>query len=130
MTAGTRQTGRAGTHFGDGDPVTCSGFHPPDGHACPSVGDHDPVEVPGFGDGQGPRRTCRRVRTHRLDNAGLFTFRAADALVLNMREGGRVVPVHAMITTGVDPDGQRLGVSHRRKTAPADRVPPRHDRPV
>lgn len=37
---------------------------------------------------------------------------AADALVLKVREGGRVVPVHALVATGVDADGHRqvLGV--------------------
>ena len=36
-------------------------------------------------------------RTRRLDDAGPFTFVAADALVLKVREGGRVVPVHALV---------------------------------
>mgnify|MGYP006201096811 CR=1 FL=1 len=37
----------------------------------------------------------------RLDDAGPFTFVAADALVLKVREGGRVVGVHALVATGV-----------------------------
>ena len=47
-----------------------------------------------------------------LDSAGPFTFVAADALVLKVREGGRVVPVHALVATGVDADGHRqiLGI--------------------
>jgi transposase-like protein len=51
-------------------------------------------------------------RTRRLDDAGPFTFVAADALVLKVREGGRVVPVHALVATGVNADGHReiLGV--------------------
>ena len=51
-------------------------------------------------------------RTRRLDDAGPFTFVAADALVLKVREGGRVVPVHALVGTGVDADGHRqvLGI--------------------
>lgn len=51
-------------------------------------------------------------RTRRLEDAGPFTFVAADALVLKVREGGRVVPVHALVATGVDADGHRqiLGV--------------------
>jgi len=51
-------------------------------------------------------------RTRRLEEAGPFTFVAADALVLKVREGGRVVPVHALIATGVDADGHRqvLGI--------------------
>src|SRR5215218_2633716 len=42
-------------------------------------------------------------RTRRLDaeqgGGGPFTFVAADALVLKVREGGRVVPVHALVAT-------------------------------
>jgi len=51
-------------------------------------------------------------RTRPLGEAGPFTFVAADALVLKVREGGRVVPVHALIATGVNADGHRevLGV--------------------
>ncbi len=46
-------------------------------------------------------------RTRRLDEAGPFTFVAADALVLQVREGGRVVGVHALVATGVNNDGHR-----------------------
>jgi len=46
-------------------------------------------------------------RTRRLDQAGPFTFLAADALVLKVREGGRVVGVHALVATGVNADGHR-----------------------
>ncbi len=50
-------------------------------------------------------------RTRPLD-AGPYTFVAADALVLKVREGGRVVNVHALLATGVNADGHReiLGV--------------------
>ncbi len=40
-------------------------------------------------------------------NAGPYTFVAADALVLKVREGGRVVNVHALVATGVNADGHR-----------------------
>jgi putative transposase len=45
-------------------------------------------------------------RTRPLD-AGPYTFVAADALVLKVREGGRVVGVHALVATGVNVDGHR-----------------------
>jgi putative transposase len=52
-----------------------------------------------------------QFRTRRLDGehggGGPFTFVAADALVLKVREGGRVVPVHALVATGVNADGHR-----------------------
>ena len=53
-----------------------------------------------------------QFRTRSLSEAGPFTFVAADALVLKVREGGRVVPVHALVATGVNADGHReiLGV--------------------
>jgi putative transposase len=51
-------------------------------------------------------------RTRSLSEAGPFTFVAADALVLKVREGGRVVPVHALVATGINADGHReiLGI--------------------
>jgi len=48
-----------------------------------------------------------QFRTRPLAEAGPFTFVAADALVLKVREGGRVVPVHALVATGVNADGHR-----------------------
>ena len=45
-------------------------------------------------------------RTRPLD-AGPYTFIAADALVLKVRGGGRVVNVHALLATGVNADGHR-----------------------
>jgi putative transposase len=45
-------------------------------------------------------------RTRPLD-AGPYTFLAADALVLKVREGGRVAAVHALVATGVNADGHR-----------------------
>ncbi len=57
-------------------------------------------------------KQVEQFRTRRLHDAGPFTFVAADALVLKVREGGRVVPVHALVATGVDADGHRqiLGI--------------------
>lgn len=50
-------------------------------------------------------------RTRPLDT-GPYTFVAADALVLKVREAGRVVGVHTLIATGVNAEGYReiLGV--------------------
>src|SRR5436305_9908195 len=53
-------------------------------------------------------------RTRPLD-AGPYTFVAADALVLKVREGGRVVNVHALIATGGE-----------RRRAPGDPGPAGH----
>ncbi len=43
-------------------------------------------------------------RNRPLD-AGPYTFVWLDALVLKVREGGRTVPVHALVATGVNGDG-------------------------
>ena len=55
--------------------------------------------------------TVESFRTRPLD-AGPYTFMAADALVLKVREGGRVVNVHALIAVGVNAEGYReiLGI--------------------
>src|SRR3954467_365973 len=45
-------------------------------------------------------------RTRPLD-AGPYTFLAADALVLKVREAGRVVNVACLVATGVNADGHR-----------------------
>ncbi|MGO2092387.1 MAG: IS256 family transposase [Microbacterium gubbeenense] len=42
-----------------------------------------------------------------LDEAGPFTFVAADALTMKVREGGRVVNAVALLATGVNGDGHR-----------------------
>jgi hypothetical protein len=49
-------------------------------------------------------------RTRPLE-ARPYTFVAADALGLKVREGGRVVNVHALLAAGVNADG------HRRSSA-------------
>ena len=51
-------------------------------------------------------------RTRPLGEAGPFTFVAADALTMKVREGGRVVNAAVLVATGVNHDGYRevLGV--------------------
>ena len=46
-------------------------------------------------------------RHRRLDTAGPFTFVAADALTMKVRENKQVVSAVAMIATGVNADGHR-----------------------
>ncbi len=48
-----------------------------------------------------------QFRTRPLQDAGPLTFVEADALVLKVRERGRVVPVHALVATGVNAGGHR-----------------------
>ena len=45
-------------------------------------------------------------RTRPLD-AGPYTFVAADALMMKVREGGRVINVAVLVATGVNADGHR-----------------------
>jgi transposase-like protein len=47
-----------------------------------------------------------QFRTRPLD-AGPYTFLAADALVLKVREGGRTVKVHTLVATAVNTEGYR-----------------------
>jgi transposase-like protein len=51
-------------------------------------------------------------RTRSLADAGPFTFVAADALTMKVREGGRVINAAVLVATGVNGDGHRevLGV--------------------
>ena len=46
-------------------------------------------------------------RTRRLDDAGPFTFVAADALTMKVREAGRVINAVVLVATGVNADGHR-----------------------
>jgi putative transposase len=63
-------------------------------------------------------------RTRPLD-AGPYTFVAAGALVLKVREGGRIVNVQALVATGVNAEGYReilgLQVSSAHGMRPAGR---------
>jgi putative transposase len=53
-----------------------------------------------------PDEQVEAFRTRPLD-AGPYTFLAADALVLKVREGGRTINVHALLAVGVNADGYR-----------------------
>ena len=55
-------------------------------------------------------------RSRPLD-AGPYTFVAADALTMKVREGGRVVKVAALVATGVNADGYREILGLRLHTA-------------
>lgn len=60
-------------------------------------------------------------RNRPLDQ-GPYTFVAADALVLKVRENGRVVNVHTLVAVGVNADGYReilAWMSPPPRTAPA-----------
>ena len=63
-----------------------------------------------------------QFRNRRLDDAGPFTFVAADALTMKVREGGRVVNTVVLVATGVNADGRREVLGLRvatRQTGPA-----------
>ena len=63
-----------------------------------------------------------QFRHRPLHDAGPFTFVAADALTMKVREGGRVVSCAVLVATGVNNDGHRevLGVRvSTSETAPA-----------
>ena len=58
-----------------------------------------------------------QFRHRPLDAAGPFTFLAADALTMKVREGGRVVNAVCLVATGVNGDGHREVLGLRVATA-------------
>ncbi|GAA5167383.1 transposase for insertion sequence element IS1081 [Ornithinimicrobium tianjinense] len=52
-----------------------------------------------------------------LDQAGPFTFVAADALTMKVREGGRVINAVVLLATGVNGDGHREVLGTRVATS-------------
>ena len=108
--------------------------HAADGEAGRVPGDHLGCRSRrSVGDGRASStQQVEAFRTRPLD-AGPYTFVAADALVLKVREGGRVVNVHALLATGVNADGHReilgLQVTSAEDGAGLAGVLPRPDRP-
>ncbi|QIX25869.1 IS256 family transposase [Nocardioides sp. JQ2195] len=62
-------------------------------------------------------KTVEQFRHRPLDDAGPFTFVAADALTMKVREGGRVINAVALVATGVNADGHREVLGIRVATA-------------
>ena len=62
-------------------------------------------------------KTVEQFRHRPLDDAGPFTFVAADALTMKVREGGRVINAVALVATGVNGDGHREVLGIRVATA-------------
>jgi transposase-like protein len=58
-----------------------------------------------------------QFRHRPLNEAGPFTFVAADALTMKLREGGRVINAVVLIATGVNGDGHREVLGMRVATA-------------
>jgi len=58
-----------------------------------------------------------QFRHRPLGDAGPFTFIAADALTMKVREGGRVINAVVLVATGVNADGRREVLGMRVATA-------------
>ena len=58
-----------------------------------------------------------QFRHRPLDSAGPFTFVAADALTMKVREGGRVINAVVLLATGVNGDGHREVLGMRVATS-------------
>ena len=58
-----------------------------------------------------------QFRHRPLDAAGPFTFVAADALTMKVREGGRVINAVVLLATGVNADGHREVLGMRVATS-------------
>jgi putative transposase len=61
--------------------------------------------------------TVEDFRHRPLDAAGPFTFVAADALTMKVREGGRVINAVVLLATGVNGDGHREVLGMRVATS-------------
>ena len=107
LAAGAAPPGRGGAGDGGGHRPTCWGYRPGGWRSW-----WRPWASPGCPSRRSarwPRDLDEQVeafRTRPLD-AGPYTFVAADALVLKVREAGRTVNVHALLATGVNADGYR-----------------------
>jgi len=62
-------------------------------------------------------QTVEEFRHRPLGEAGPFTFVAADALTMKVREGGRVVSAVVLVATGVNGDGHREVLGMRVATS-------------
>jgi len=61
-----------------------------------------------------------QFRHRPLGGAGPFTFVAADALTMKVREGGRVINAVVLVATGVNADGRREVLGMRVATSEAE----------
>jgi putative transposase len=62
-------------------------------------------------------QTVEEFRHRPLGDAGPFTFVAADALTMKVREGGRVINAVVLVATGVNADGHREVLGMRVATS-------------
>jgi putative transposase len=107
LAAGAAPPRRGRPGHGGGHVLPAEGVHPADGETGRDARDYPVEQVAGQRDGQGPGHAqVEAFRTRPLD-AGAYTFVAADALVLKVREAGRIVNVHALLAAGVNADGYR-----------------------
>jgi transposase-like protein len=83
-------------------PAYLLGLDPADEQAGAVPGGHGALESQVSQMAKDSDAHVEEFRTRSLDEAGPFTVVAADALVLKVREGGRVIPVHAPVATGWD----------------------------
>ena len=112
LAAATAAAGRGGADDGGGHLLPARGEHSADGQAGPVR-----WGSPGLSRSQVSEMAkdldehVEQFRTRPLAD-GPYTFLAADALTMKVREGGRVVKVAVMVVTGVNADGYReiLGI--------------------
>ena len=106
LAAGAPPAGGAGADHRGRHLLPARCLHPADGEARRDPGHHPAVKSQVSEMAKDLDAQVADFR-HRPLDAGPYTFVAADALVLKVREGGRVVGVHALVATGVNADGHR-----------------------
>ena len=113
LAAGTPQACRAGADHGGGHLLSARGVDAAMDKLVETLGITPACRVTGVRVMAKELDTAvAAFRTRPLDAESTYTFVAADALVLKVREQGRVVNVHALIATGVNAEGYReiLGI--------------------
>jgi putative transposase len=123
---------RSGTYFpdwllqrrrradGGGHLLPARGFHAADGPVGAVVGDHRLSRSQVSQMAKDLDGHVEDFRTRPLD-AGPYTFVAADALMMKVREGGRVINVAVLVATGSTPTG--TGRSSGSRSTPARPAP-------
>ena len=110
LAAGAPQAGRVGVDLGGGDLLPVSTRRMDKLVATLGITSLSKSQVSRMAQDLDEQVTAFRTRP--LADAGPFTFVAADALTMKVRENGRVVNAVVLVATGVNADGHRevLGV--------------------
>ena len=106
LATGAASPGGASADHGGGDLLPARRLHAADGETGRVARDHAVVALAGQRDGHRTRRRPRAV-PHPAPRPRPVHVPGRGRAVLKVRDGGRVVGVHALVATGVNADGHR-----------------------